>query len=153
MILPEKIRKKINQLERGMVQDRQSYDPKWEELRDYLCPRRGRNLGGSSNSNENYEGGEKGKKIYDTTQLRALNISAAGMQAGINSPARPWFRLKVGDTELSSNHNVAEWLAKVEEVMRGCTTPQDFIAFFTTIITSFYHLEPLVQAYRLAIKV
>lgn len=56
--------------------------------------------------------------IYDSTATRALRILAAGMMAGVTSPARPWFRLAVQDDALMDDEDVKQWLAKVESLMR-----------------------------------
>ena len=44
---------------------------------------------------------ERYTQIYDSTGLRAARTMAAGMLAGMTSPARPWFRVTVEDEALS----------------------------------------------------
>jgi hypothetical protein len=57
--------------------------------------------------------------IYDSTATRALRILAAGMMAGMTSPARPWFRLGVMDDELMDSEAVKVWLETVAKLMRS----------------------------------
>jgi hypothetical protein len=60
---------------------------------------------------------ERRNKIIDDTARKAHKILAAGLMSGATSPARPWFRLAVGDQDLMTNYNVKVWLADVRRIM------------------------------------
>lgn len=47
----------------------------------------------------------------------AARTLAAGMVAGITSPARPWFQLQSGDIDLNEYAPVKEWLHKVQTLL------------------------------------
>ena len=54
----------------------------------------------------------------DATGILAMRTLAAGLQGGMTSPARPWFRLALDDPELSRSHAGQRYLDEVEARMR-----------------------------------
>ncbi len=106
--------RKIKRRVAGLESVRNSYEPIWKELRDYMLPKHGRFPGEKAD-----DGSRKDSKILDNTAGRALKIMAAGMQSGLTSPARPWFRLAADDSGLMDNQNVKTWLYYCEERMRA----------------------------------
>lgn len=87
--------------------------PHWQEISDHLLPRSGR-----FTLTDRNKGGKRHNSIIDSTGTRALRVLAAGMMAGMTSPARPWFRLATPDTDLMESTNVNVWLDKVTKLMR-----------------------------------
>ena len=75
--------------------ERESYINHWEKITDNLLPRSGRYFLQDRN-----KGQRRNKDIYDSTATRALGVLAAGMMAGMSSPARRWFRLASSDQDL-----------------------------------------------------
>jgi len=75
--------------------ERESWMAHWKEISDYLLPRSGRFFVDDRN-----RGDKRHNNIYDSTGTRALRVLAAGMMAGMTSPARPWFRLTTSDPQL-----------------------------------------------------
>ena len=63
------------------------------------------------------KGWKRHNNIYDNTGTRALEILAAGLMGGLTSPARPWFRLGVQDTDLMQYAPVKMWLSQVTSLM------------------------------------
>lgn len=96
--------------------ERASWVPDWQQLVDYLAPMSGRFTTTDSNRGDKVA---RGKKINDSTGRRSLRVLAAGLQAGMSSPARPWFRLSTGDPELDDDYEVKTWLRDVEEKIRA----------------------------------
>lgn len=93
--------------------ERESWVAHWKEISDYLLPRAGRFL-----ANDRNRGGKRHNNILDNTGTRALRVLAAGMMAGMTSPARPWFRLTTSDPELDESASVKTWLASVTRLMQ-----------------------------------
>jgi hypothetical protein len=93
--------------------ERESYFKHWKDITDNLLPRSGRYFLEDRN-----EGTRRNTSIYDSTGGRALNVLAAGMMAGMSSPARKWFNLSLTDRDLTKFHPVKEWLEEAADVMR-----------------------------------
>ena len=92
--------------------ERSSWITHWQEISDYLLPRSGRFFTSDRN-----RGDRRHNNIYDSTGTRALRVLAAGMMAGMTSPARPWFRLTTSDPDLDESSAVKQWLADVQRLM------------------------------------
>jgi len=93
--------------------ERSTFFGHWEELSEYIMPRRGRFLTSKSN-----DGSKKNNKIIDSTGSMAVRTLSAGMMSGITSPARPWFRLATPEAALMEQSDVKQWLFGVEKKMR-----------------------------------
>lgn len=92
--------------------ERATWIPHYKEISDYLLPRNGRFF-----IQDRDKGQRRHNNIYDSTGTRSLRVLAAGMMAGMTSPARPWFRLGVGDPELMKYAPVKVWLNEVTQLM------------------------------------
>ena len=92
--------------------ERSSWLSHWKEISDYLLPRSGRYF-----VQDRDRGQRRHNNIYDSTGTRALRVLAAGMMAGMTSPARPWFRLGTADPELMKYAPVKLWLNDVTRTM------------------------------------
>lgn len=93
--------------------ERESWMTHWKEISDHLLPRSGRFFVEDRN-----RGDKRHNNIYDSTGTRALRVLAAGMMAGMTSPARPWFRLTTSDPQLDESAAVKAWLADVTRLMQ-----------------------------------
>lgn len=96
----------------ALKKERGSWDSHAKQLSANFLPRTGRFTDTDRN-----KGGNKQNLIYDNTGTLALRILAAGMMAGMTSPARPWFRLGVVNDELKKVDAVKVWLAEVQSLM------------------------------------
>lgn len=105
-------RDKLLQRWGSLQTDRSSWIAHWRDISDHLLPRSGRFLLTDRNRGE-----KRHNAIYDSTGTRALRILAAGMMAGMTSPARPWFRLTTSIPELDESATVKQWLAAVTRLM------------------------------------
>ena len=97
----------------ALKSERSSFVDHWRELSDYHLAHRGRFLVSDSN-----KGHKRNTKQLDNTSRLAGRTMAAGMMAGITSPARPWFRLGLSDRSLMEYGPVKTWLMQVELLMR-----------------------------------
>lgn len=108
--LAQRLKRRLAHLER----DRTSYEPHWRELAELFKPR----SGNFSNLEDSQRGHKKHQTVINNTTIRAARTLAAGMMAGLTSPARPWFRLTTPDPGLAEYGPVKEWLWMVETHMR-----------------------------------
>lgn len=98
---------------KSLKNERSDWDSHWRDLSEYYLPRTGRFFTSDVN-----KGSKRWNSIYDSTGTRALRTLSAGMMSGMSSPARPWFRLAIGDTELMEHSTVKTWLHEVTKRMR-----------------------------------
>lgn len=96
----------------ALTTERSSWISHWREISDNILPRTGRFLASDRNRGE-----KRHNTIYDSTGTRALRVLAAGMMAGMTSPARPWFRLATADPEMMRYEPVKVWLSDVTRLM------------------------------------
>lgn len=96
-----------------LEQERSSYEPEWRDIGDYIDPRSYRFQGDKVE-----DGTRRDEKIINITPRLAARTLASGMQSGITSPMRPWFRLGLPDPEMGEYRPFKLWLTEVERVMR-----------------------------------
>lgn len=93
--------------------DRQSWNPHWQELSDFILPRRW-----IFQKDQIGRGTKRNDRIINNTATRAVRICAAGMMAGITSPSRRWWTLTTPDPDMAEFGPVRSWLNVVEERQR-----------------------------------
>lgn len=93
--------------------NRTTYESLWRDLSDFIAPDRGVFCGETPGQ----ERSDRYKKLVDPTASISLDYFAAGMQAGLNSPKRPWFRLQTNDPDLNKSDVVKEYFSSVERVI------------------------------------
>ena len=109
----QSVRDRVTKRWAKLKNDRSSWDSHWLEISSVLLPRSGRFIATDRN-----RGGKRHNAIYDNTGTRATRVLAAGLMAGMTSPARPWFRLTTSDPNLDEASAVKEWLASVTRIMQ-----------------------------------
>ncbi len=81
--------KKVGELKRAF----QTEEPALKDIRDFVLPYRGKFSGEKADK----DGQRKDKNISNGEAVLALRTLAAGLQSGVTSPARPWFKLATSD--------------------------------------------------------
>lgn len=100
---------------KGLKNERNSWWVHWREIADYILPRRYKWL---VTPNEASRGSPLNSRIIDSTGTIALRTLSSGMMSGITSPTRPWFKLRVEETDQDDQSNPTNlWLAEVEKRM------------------------------------
>lgn len=93
--------------------ERSGWMTQWRDLRDVLIPDAGQFY-----DLDRDRGESRHLRILDNTGQRSLSVLAAGLMAGMTSPARPWFRLTTTDSALMEREAVKLWMHKVTRIMR-----------------------------------
>lgn len=90
--------------------ERSSFEPIWREIATFVKPGRARFL-----QSDNNRGDRRWNKIINSAASLASRTLAAGMMAGVTSPARKWFRLSTPDDQLSEYGPVKVWMDDVRD--------------------------------------
>jgi hypothetical protein len=112
MQTPSALRKRVLERHEVLKNERASWKAHWDDLTDYFRPRRSR-----WQTNSKSGGNQRNDKLINSSPLRALKVLAAGMMAGITSPARKWLTLTVDVPELNKESDVRRWLDQAEQVL------------------------------------
>lgn len=105
MDMYQKKRQQYDLIQKQLELERTSFQSHWQELSDYVAPRRSR-----INISDTNRGDKKNQNIIDSTASIALRTLRSGMMSGVTSPARPWFKLTVADPDLAEIGQVKRWL-------------------------------------------
>jgi len=84
----------------------------WRQISKNIMPKRGNFSEDMPN-----QGKRNDQTILDGTPIRAARTLAAGMQSGLTSPARPWFKIGVADPKLVKLQEVRVYLDEVQQRM------------------------------------
>ena len=103
----------LNRL-RWLDTERLPYWDTWRDLAKNFAPRRGKFL---VTANDPARGKRKDQRIIDNTPLIVARVMASGMMAGISSPARPWFRLRLASDQANKSDGARAWLDEVQRRM------------------------------------
>lgn len=100
----------------ALLRRRMPWDTAWQSLADHFLPTRCRlrPQGGGAE-----EGPMLNSGLVDATGILAMRTLAAGLQGGLTSPARPWFRLGLDDADLARSRPGQAWLDEVAARMRS----------------------------------
>lgn len=102
------LRRYLERRRTGLRSIRQNMEPLWHELRLYIDPFRGRFDGERPN-----EYRPDVSKHLRTIVQDCADIMAAGLQSGLTSPSRDWFRITTPDPDLAKYHHVKQWCEEV----------------------------------------
>jgi len=107
----------------ALLSERSHWVTDWRTLAAHFHPKRFRALDESS-ADTNKPG--LNDTLVSNESVRGMRVLAAGMQGGMTSPARPWFRLGVPQPEVEQALAVKEWLAEVQRVMLNIMARSNF---------------------------
>lgn len=121
MAAPKDIRQSLERKRAALRREISSWEPTWKELARYLAPYLGYFEGDQRN-----EGNRRDDEIIDGSALRAISVFVSGLQSGLTSPARPWFRLTTTDQQLGKSKRVRSWLDDVQRIMFDIFSESNF---------------------------
>lgn len=114
---------------RQLKSERETWEPHWQEVKDFIAPDRGRFLF-STDRNEVNDGSRKDMRRINGVASRAVGVLASGMQSGLTSKARQWFLLGHPDPDLNKYHPVRVWYDTVQEILEGIFRRSDIYSTF-----------------------
>lgn len=96
-----------------LISTQSTAEPIWRDVRSYLHPRSARFRGEQVNDGTRQDGA-----IINTSPRYAVRTLPSGMQSGITSPMRPWFKLGLPDRDMEDHQEYRIWLDLVAQRMR-----------------------------------
>lgn len=94
---------------------RNAWKPLHENISDYILPRRGNFVDrGKPYTSQNVN---RADYIINNTATRANRILGSGMQGGLCSPSRRWFKLALNNTDLEAFTPIKLWLETAENII------------------------------------
>ncbi|SHN66819.1 portal protein [Desulfovibrio litoralis] len=102
---------------------RKDWEAHYRDLATHFLPRRSRFLNSGDHTNK---GDKLNKDLIDSTGLLSVRTLASGMQSGLTSPARPWFRLGLQDDNLAQQDEAKTWLHDTQEKMVSVFSRSNF---------------------------
>jgi hypothetical protein len=116
------IRKHVDKRLAALKSERSHYIDEWRDMSDFVLGARGRWLLSKGQKVSD----RRNDRVYNEEAKMAANTLASGMQAGITSPARPWFNLTTGDPALVEYGPVKNWLSDVEKILQEVFNRSNF---------------------------
>jgi len=116
------IKKKAARL-KELELDRETFLDEAKEITEYILPQKGLYLASGEKPNK-----KKGRfaKIINPTASEDNDLLASGIQGGLSSQSRPWFRLEASDKSIMSLEHVQIWLDYVQNQMRSVLAGSNF---------------------------
>ena len=106
---------RLKRLMSQMNNDRDGWFQNWREISELFLPLRYVTLG---TNRDNRTEDRRNRKLLSSVSTQAIQVLASGMQDGITSPARRWFRLRfAGFEEDQVPHAAKVWLEEVAKRM------------------------------------
>lgn len=102
-----------------LIEQRQTWLDKWQDLSDYIDPGRGRFTGSNAN-----DGKKRHAKIYSSTGKTSSRTLSSGIFSGMTNPARPWFVLRFESDDLQVDDGAKRWLQAVERKLYAYLSPE-----------------------------
>lgn len=121
---PLSINEKYNARLKYLENDRLPVLSLMKDVSQYILPRKG--LYTSDGDKPHEKVGSRYKKILNSTATRASRLLASGMQGGLTSPSRPWFRIRTENPSLYSVEEVAQWCQMTEDIMYAVFNGSNF---------------------------
>jgi hypothetical protein len=99
---------------------RANWDTHYQELADYMLPRK------ADIVRKRSRGEKRMELIFDGTALQAVDLLASSLHGMLTSGATPWFHLTMKDDELGRNEDVQAWLEDSSQRMMRAITMSNF---------------------------
>ena len=112
----EYIQKRLNK----MSSDRSTWEDHWQEILDYVMPRK------ADITFVRSKGEKRTEVLFDSTAITANNLLAASLQGTLTSPSLPWFSLKLRDDDANKIRDIQIWLEDTARRMYAVFNESNF---------------------------
>ena len=116
-----------------LVTQRQTWESHWQEVSDYMMPRK------ADVTKRRSPGDKRSELIFDSSPLHAVELLSASLHGMLTNPATPWFSLKFKNIELVDEDAAKEWLEdsteKMYEAFNRSNFQQEIFELYHDLIT------------------
>lgn len=104
--------KKAIEVFKELSKEREDWEPSLQEIKKYILPFRGYFA-------EDGKAKDATSGVLNGSGMRAVRTMAAGLQSGLTSPAKPWFKLVSDNPELENLEVVKSYFVEVTRRLTG----------------------------------
>lgn len=126
--------KKLRQRLATLASERASYDPIAKQISNYIVPGRGV----YNNFSRPQIKRKFTKECINSAASDASDVLTSGLQAGLVSPSRPWFKYYFPNKDLRRVKAFTDWLYRLEQVTYDILAESNFYStvssFFTEVV-------------------
>jgi len=90
---------------------RSHWESHWQEIGDYICPRK------ADITKKRSGGAKRTELLFDGTAIHAAELMSASLHGMLTNAATPWFDLRYENNELNGDDEAKEWLEGATDVM------------------------------------
>lgn len=90
---------------------RQTWESHWQEVADYIVPRK------ADITKKRSSGDKRSELIFDGTAIHAAELMASSLHGMLTNASTPWFALRFTDDSFETDDIAKEWLLSVTDVM------------------------------------
>lgn len=112
----------------ALKSERSGWDRSWASLAELFLPERWH----ADSDESSHPSPKLNSRLVNSAGVLAMRTLAAGMQGGMTSPVRPWFRLALknrdaaGQSRVQAGRGAGKWLDEVTEAMRAALHQSNF---------------------------
>ena len=104
---------------RDLDANRTEWVPTWQELADYIMPRK------DSFSGSGLKAKPRDEHIFDSTPMHALELLASAIGGILTNPAMPWFDIRCMRKDKADSKDVRTYTMEAREAMLGRFNSED----------------------------
>ena len=116
-----------------LVTQRQTWESHWQEVSDYMMPRK------ADVTKRRSPGDKRSELIFDSSPLHAVELLSASLHGMLTNPSTPWFSLKFKNIDLPDEDAANEWLQdsteKMYEAFNRSNFQQEIFELYHDLIT------------------
>jgi len=94
-----------------LVTQRQTWESHWQEVADYMMPRK------ADVTKQRSKGDKRSELIFDSSPLHAVELLSASLHGMLTNPSVPWFSLSFKNIDIIDKDAANEWLESATEKM------------------------------------
>ena len=119
MAQSEKAKILLSRFDRLKTQ-RQNWESHWQEVADYMQPRK------ADVTKTRSKGDKRTELIFDGSPLQSVELLSASLHGMLTNPSTPWFSLKFKDQGMEGEDEAKAWLESATEVMYSAFNQSNF---------------------------